>query len=78
MKITMFGLLFIVFLTLKLANIGVVGTWSWWWVTSPIWITWAAVIVVLLLVQLFKLATRKHKPSLSSRLVQYSQAIKKR
>ena len=29
------GILFIVFLVLKLTgNI----TWSWWWITSPIWI----------------------------------------
>lgn len=31
-------ILFVVFLVLKLAEIGVVATWSWWWVTSPIWI----------------------------------------
>lgn len=29
---------FIVFLVLKLAEIGVVASWSWWWVTSPLWI----------------------------------------
>ena len=29
-----FGLLGIVFITLKLC--GVIG-WSWWWVTSPLW-----------------------------------------
>ena len=29
------GVLFVVFLVLKL--IGVI-TWSWWWVTSPLWI----------------------------------------
>lgn len=28
------GLLFIVFLVLKLAH--VIG-WSWWWVTAPLW-----------------------------------------
>ena len=32
------GLVFIVFLVLKLAEIGQVATWSWWWVTSPLWI----------------------------------------
>lgn len=31
------GVLFLIFLTLKLAEVGVVATWSWWWVTSPIW-----------------------------------------
>lgn len=32
--ITLLGLVFIVFLTLKLCN---VITWSWWWVTAPLW-----------------------------------------
>lgn len=31
-------LLTILFIGLKLAGIGVVATWSWWWVLSPIWI----------------------------------------
>ena len=29
-----FGLLTIVFITLKLTN---VINWSWWWVTAPLW-----------------------------------------
>ena len=37
------GLLFIAFLILKLCN---VITWSWWWVTAPLWIPVAFVIVV--------------------------------
>lgn len=28
------GLLFLLFLTLKLTN---VINWSWWWVTAPLW-----------------------------------------
>ena len=35
--IGVFGLTFIVFLVLKLAEIGQVATWSWWWVTAPLW-----------------------------------------
>lgn len=31
-------LLFLIFLTLKLAGIGEVATWSWWWITSPLWL----------------------------------------
>jgi len=31
-------LLFLIFLTLKLAEVGPVAKWSWWWVTSPLWI----------------------------------------
>lgn len=32
-----FGLLGIVFITLKLLGITEVSTWSWWWVTAPLW-----------------------------------------
>lgn len=31
------GLLFLVFLVLKLTGVSVVATWSWWWVTAPLW-----------------------------------------
>lgn len=37
-------LLFIVFLVLKLTH---QIDWSWWWVTSPLWIPLAIVIVFL-------------------------------
>ena len=33
------GAIFLVFLILKLAGIGQVATWSWWWVTRPLWIS---------------------------------------
>ena len=36
------GLLFIVFLVLKLTNI---IDWSWWWITAPLW-GWLAMVVV--------------------------------
>jgi hypothetical protein len=42
-----FGLLTIVFITLKLT--GYIA-WSWWWVLSPIWISW---LVVLLFIVIF-------------------------
>ena len=36
-------ILFLVFMTLKLTgNI----TWSWWWVTAPLWIPLAAIIAI--------------------------------
>ena len=42
-------LLFIVFLILKLTgNID----WSWWWVTSPLWIPIAAVLVFIVLIMI--------------------------
>ena len=44
-SITITGLIFIVFLVLKLAGIGTVANWSWWWVTSPLWIGFAISIL---------------------------------
>jgi len=41
-----FGLLGIVFITLKLLD---VITWSWWWVLAPIWGPIALVLVMALL-----------------------------
>ena len=38
---------FIVFLTLKLTGL---INWSWWWVTSPLWIPLALVLLVLLII----------------------------
>jgi len=29
-----FGVMFLIFMTLKLCD---VITWSWWWVTAPLW-----------------------------------------
>ncbi len=45
-----FGLstvLFIVFLVLKLTN---TIDWSWWWVTSPLWISAGFIIIILLII----------------------------
>ena len=36
-------ILFLIFLVLKLTNY---IDWSWWWVTSPLWIPIAFIIVV--------------------------------
>jgi len=41
------GILFLIFLTLKLAGIGVVANWSWWWVTAPLWMPLALAAVIL-------------------------------
>ena len=38
-------LLFIAFLVLKLTN---VIDWSWWWVTSPLWIPFTFAVLALL------------------------------
>jgi hypothetical protein len=50
--ISLGGVIFIVFLILKLAEIGPVANWSWWWVTSPLWIPIALVLTVLCIVGL--------------------------
>ena len=41
------GILTIIFVTLKVLEIGPVAAWSWWWVLSPLWI---GLIVVMLLI----------------------------
>lgn len=44
------GVLFLIFLVLKLTN---VIDWSWWWVTSPLWISfalWGLVILIALII----------------------------
>lgn len=38
--------LFLIFLVLKV--IGVIS-WSWWWVTSPLWIPFALGLLILLI-----------------------------
>lgn len=45
-------LLFLVFLTLKLAEVGPVQYWSWWWVTAPLWLPLFVVIVLIFIVGL--------------------------
>ena len=50
-----FGLgsvLFLIFLVLKLAEIGPVRYWSWWWVTAPLWLPLLVVIVIMGLIAL--------------------------
>jgi len=53
MKTSFLGVLFIIFLTLKLAQVGVVAHWSWWWVFLPLWLP---VGFALLLTSLYLLA----------------------
>jgi hypothetical protein len=36
----------IVFIINKLTNAGDIGAWSWWWVLSPIWISFLIVVVL--------------------------------
>lgn len=52
-------ILFLIFLVLKLTGH---ITWSWWWVTSPLWIPWVFVggILLLILVICFVVVVVKH------------------
>jgi predicted RND superfamily exporter protein len=45
--ISLSTLIFLIFLTLKLGGWGVVATWSWWWVFSPLWIPIVGVLFIL-------------------------------
>lgn len=63
MKIELAGLpmiLFIVFLILRLCK---VITWSWWWVTSPLWIGFVLVIIlfVLYIITAVVMSARKYR-----------------
>lgn len=58
--LTFMQVLFLVFLILKLTGISVVATWSWWWVTAPLWggvalffVIWVLIMVIMLIVGLF-------------------------
>ena len=52
------GILFIVFLILKLTN---VIDWSWWWVTSPLWIPITIAIVIFIFIVIFQLIIHRQK-----------------
>jgi len=51
-----FGLLAIVFITLKL--MGYI-TWSWWWVLAPLWAPLAVVLAIFMIIVIFALAFGK-------------------
>jgi uncharacterized membrane protein len=57
---TLCSIVFIVFLIFKLAEIGKVVTWSWWWVFSPLWMPVAVAFSIFLGVVIV-LATREEK-----------------
>jgi hypothetical protein len=45
-------ILFLIFLTLKLAEVGPVAHWSWLWVLSPLWIPLVLMGTIVLIVLL--------------------------
>jgi hypothetical protein len=51
--INFFGLLAIVFITLKLTGY---ITWSWWWVLAPLWMPLPVLLVIFAIIFLFTFA----------------------
>jgi len=51
-------ILFLIFLTLKLGEWGVVAHWSWWWVTAPLWLPIVAVVITLLIISIIAVITK--------------------
>ena len=52
------GMVFMVFLVLKLGGIGQVANWSWWWVCSPLWIPFVIIGLVFVLALIWGYITR--------------------
>lgn len=52
----LFGLLFVLFVGLKLTNN---IAWSWWWVWSPIWGSFSLFMLFLVFAVLFKAASER-------------------
>jgi hypothetical protein len=50
------GVLFVVFLVLKLCH---VISWSWWWVTAPLWIPFGVVGLIICFCLIIALVTIK-------------------
>ena len=44
------SVLTLIFIVLKFCK---VITWSWWWVLSPIWISWGLALVLILFIWMF-------------------------
>ena len=52
-----FSMLTILFVGLKLGEVGVVATWSWWYVLGPLWMPWAVLLGILCFLGVFALVT---------------------
>lgn len=64
------GVLFVVFLVLKLTH---VIDWSWWWITAPLWVSVLLVIVLIGFVEWLKWRdVRKHGTRFQQRMRQFN------
>lgn len=50
------GIMFLIFLTLKLCG---VISWSWWWITAPLWGPFVLIFALFLLIFPFVLISKK-------------------
>lgn len=55
---SLFALLFVLFLGLKLAKI---VTWSWWWIFAPLWIPFSIVFLIVVLIEIGKAIEREKR-----------------
>lgn len=53
-----FGLLTLLFIGLKLGEVGVVATWSWLWILSPMWIPIAIFSGIIVIIGIIALIAR--------------------
>ena len=61
--LTFLQVLFLIFLVLKLTGKTVVASWSWWWVTAPLWGGFAIVAVIWIIIMIILgLAALLNKP----------------
>lgn len=77
MKLTFPLVLFLVFLVLKLTD---VITWSWWWITAPIWLpfgVWAVCMLVVAFIYLFETPEQKQTRKLKESVDAFSRAFRK-
>jgi hypothetical protein len=51
-------ILFLIFLVLKLTN---QIDWSWWWVTSPLWISFAILLILIVIALVTKFVITFYK-----------------
>ena len=55
------GLLALIFITLKLVGVAPVAAWSWLWVLSPLWIPFAIVLGIFLIIGVIALILKAFK-----------------
>lgn len=58
---SVFTVLLVVFVVLKLCGVKPIANWSWWWVLAPLWIPLALAAILFMIVGLIYAITRKAK-----------------